>query len=60
MVSNGRITAAGVAALRERFSFTDLSSLKSGLSIEELTNNMLTVRLIVDYVEHKLKATSAA
>ena len=60
MISNGQITAAGVAALRERFSFTDLSKLKAGLSVEDLTNNMLTVRLIVDYVEHKLKTTSAA
>jgi acyl carrier protein len=60
MVSNGQITAAGVAALRERFVFTDLSKLKPGLGIEDLMNNMLTVRLIVDYVEHKLKAASAA
>jgi acyl carrier protein len=60
MVSHGKITAEGIKALRDRFSFTDLSSLKAGLGIEDLMNNMLTVRLIVDYVEHKLKATSAA
>ena len=60
MVSNGHITADGVKALRERFSFTDLSALKPGLGIEDLMNKMLTVRLIVDYVEHKLKATSHA
>jgi len=60
MVSNGKLTEAGVAALREKFSFTDLSSLKAGLGIDHLMNEMLTVRLIVDYVEHKLKATSAA
>jgi len=60
MVSNGQLTAEGVKALRDRFSFTDLSSLKPGLSIDDLTNNMLTVKLIIDYVEHKLKATSAA
>lgn len=60
MVSNGQITAEGVKALRERFAFTDLSNLKPGLGIEELMNTMLTVRLIVDYVEHKLKATSVA
>jgi acyl carrier protein len=60
MVSGGKLTEAGAAALRDRFSFTDLSTLKAGLSIEELMNEMLTVRLIVDYVEHKLKATSAA
>ena len=60
MVSNGKITADGVKALRERFAFTDLSGLTPGLGIEDLMNNMLTVRLIVDYVEHKLKATSHA
>jgi acyl carrier protein len=60
MVSNGHLTADGVKALRERFSFTDLSTLKPGLSIEDLMNDMLTVKLIVDYLEHKLKATSAA
>ena len=60
MVSNGHITADGVKALRERFAFTDLSALKPGLGIEDLMNKMLTVRLIVDYVEHKLKATSHA
>jgi acyl carrier protein len=60
MVSNGHITADGIKALRERFAFTDLSALKPGLGIEDLMNKMLTVRLIVDYVEHKLKATSHA
>ena len=60
MISNGQLTAAGVTALRERFSFTDMSTLKPGLRVDDLMNNMLTVRLIVDYVEHKLKATSAA
>jgi len=60
MVSNGHITADGVKALRERFAFTDLSALKPGLGIEDLMDKMLTVRLIVDYVEHKLKATSHA
>jgi len=60
MISNGRLTAEGVKALRDRFSFTDLSNLKPGLSIDDLMNNMLTVKLIIDYVEHKLKAPSAA
>src|SRR5437899_10225492 len=60
MVTNGQITAEGVKGLRERFSFTDLSALKPGLSVEALMNDMLTVKLIVDYVEHKLRATHAA
>jgi len=56
LVANGALTAEGVKALRERFSFTDLSSLQPGLKVDELMNNMLTVKLIIDYVEHKLAA----
>jgi acyl carrier protein len=59
LVAGGKVTAAGVAAIRERFGFTDLSGLEAGLSVEDLMNNMLTVKLIVDYVEHKLRAASA-
>ncbi|HTM25350.1 MAG TPA: phosphopantetheine-binding protein [Vicinamibacterales bacterium] len=60
LVAGGKVTAAGVAAIRERFGFTDLSGLAAGLSVEDLMNNMLTVRLIVDYVEHKLRAAASA
>src|SRR5690349_183553 len=60
MVSNGRLTAEGAKALRERFAFTDLSALNPGISIETLMNDMLTVKLIVDYVEHKLRAAHPA
>ncbi len=60
MVSNGHLTADGVKALRERFAFTDLSALKPGISVETLMNDMLTVKLIVDYVEHKLRAAHPA
>jgi acyl carrier protein len=59
LVSGGTLTADGIAAIRERFSFTDLSALHPGVSVEELMNDMLTVKLIVDYVEHKLRARSA-
>ena len=60
LVAGGKVTAAGVAAIRERFGFTDLSGLEAGLSVEDLMNNMLTVKLIVDYVEHKLRAAASA
>jgi acyl carrier protein len=60
LVAGGKVTAAGVAAIRERFGFTDLSGLEAGLSVEDLMNNMLTVRLIVDYVDHKLRAAASA
>ena len=59
LVANGKMTAAGVTALRERFSFTDLSALQPGTTVDDLMNDMLTVRLIVDYVEHKLRAGSS-
>lgn len=54
LVSNGRLTEAGVTALRERFRFTDLSGLRAGESVQDLMNDLLTVNLIVDYVESKL------
>ena len=54
LVSNGRLTEAGVASLRERFSFTDLSRLRTGEAVQDLMNDLLTVNLIVDYVESKL------
>ncbi|MGH9411775.1 MAG: acyl carrier protein [Vicinamibacterales bacterium] len=56
MVSHGTLTAEGAAALRQRFAFTDVSALKDGAGIEELMTDLLTVRLIVDYVESKLHA----
>lgn len=54
MVSQGKLTADGAAALRQRFAFTDVSALKDGTGIEELMTDLLTVRLIVDYVESKV------
>ena len=59
LVSNGALTPQGMAAIKERFGFTDLSTLQPGLSVEDLMNNMLTVKLIVDYVEHKLRSRPA-
>ena len=55
-VDNGRLTAAGVAALRERFGFTDLSTLQPGANVDDLMGELLTVNLIVDYVASKLPA----
>jgi acyl carrier protein len=60
LVQGGRLTEAGVAALRERFNFTDLSQLTVGQNVEELVNDLLTVRTIVDYVESKLRLASSA
>lgn len=54
MVSQGKLTAEGAAALRQRFAFTDTSALKDGVGIEDLMSDLLTVRLIVDYIESKV------
>lgn len=56
LVSNGKLTEAGLAALRERFDFTDLSALRAGESVQDLMNELLTVNLIIDYVASKLGA----
>ncbi len=58
LVSNGKLTEAGVAAIRERFSFTDLSALQANESVRDLMNELLTVNLIVDYVTSKLHAAA--
>jgi acyl carrier protein len=55
LVSAGRLTQAGVAAIRERFLFTDLSALQAGSNVDDLMNDLLTVNLIVDYVDYKLR-----
>jgi acyl carrier protein len=55
LVTNGRLTDAGVTALRERFAFTDLSSLGAGTNVDDLMTELLTVNLIIDYVESKLR-----
>jgi acyl carrier protein len=57
LVTSGRLTADGVAALRQRFEFTDLSSLQPGANVDDLMNDLLTVRLIIDFVESKLRAS---
>lgn len=55
LVSNGRLTEAGVAAIRARFSFTDLSGLQAGELVQDLMDDLLTVNVIVDYVKSKLE-----
>src|SRR5690348_5979604 len=59
MVAGGALTVEGVKAIRDRFSFTDLSALQPGVSVDDLMNKMLTVNLIIDYVEHKLRSAPA-
>ena len=60
LVSNGQLTDAGVVAIRERFGFTDVSALHAGLSVQDLMTDLLTVNLIIDYVDSKLRSVVAA
>jgi acyl carrier protein len=59
LVSAGVLTDDGVAAIRERFSFTELHGLRAGENVDDLMKNMLTVNLIIDYVESKLRTASS-
>jgi len=59
LVAGGKLTEAGVRALRERLHFTDLSHLAAGQDVEELMTDLLTVQTMVDYVQSKLQVSSA-
>lgn len=59
MVSDGRLTAEGAAQLRQRFAFTDGSALQAGANVDDLMTDLLTVGLVIDYVESKLRARAA-
>jgi acyl carrier protein len=49
-VVDSSITAAGVEKIRETLSFTTLPELPVGMSIHAVTNRLLTVGLLTDYV----------
>jgi acyl carrier protein len=56
LVTNGCLTEAGVEALRQRFAFADLGAIKAGASVDDLMTDLLTVNLISDYVDTKLRS----
>ena len=56
LVSNGRLTDAGADALRRRFAFADLRAITAGATVEDLLTDLLTVKLITDYVDTKLRS----
>jgi len=60
LVTNGCLTASGVDELRRRFAFTDMSMLRPGTNVDDLTNELLTVRLVIVYVESKLRSGAVA
>src|SRR5262245_43657138 len=59
LVSAGVLTEDGVVAIRDRFSFTELRDLRAGAAVDDLMKDMLTVNLIIDYVESKLRTAAS-
>ena len=59
-VAGGKLTEAGAEELRKRFAFTDLSTLQVGTDIRTQMSEMLTVKLITDYVASKLQTAVVA
>lgn len=57
-VAGGKLTEAGAAALREKFAFTDLSNLRAGADVQTEMSDLLSVRLIADYVADKLQKSA--
>ena len=53
---DGKLTPAGIAALKERMPFADLSKLESDPNIQNLGD--LSVQDMVNFVEHKLKKSA--
>lgn len=52
-VSDGKVNAAGIAKLKERMPFADLSGFEADPNVQNL-GNQLTVQDMVNFVEYKL------
>jgi acyl carrier protein len=53
-VSDGKVNAAGIAKLKERMPFADLSGFEADPNVQNL-GNQLTVQDMCNFVEYKLK-----
>ena len=53
-VSDGKVNDAGIAKLKERMPFADLSGFEADPNVQNL-GNQLTVQDMVNFVEYKLK-----
>jgi acyl carrier protein len=58
IVQNGRVTEAGLAALREQMPFADLSDLEHGRHLNQI-NEVFTVGLLTSYITWKLSGSGA-
>jgi hypothetical protein len=54
-VTNGKVNAAGIAALKARMPFANLAKFEANPSVQNFANT-LTVEDMVRYVESKLAA----
>jgi acyl carrier protein len=54
-VEDGRVNAAGIAKLKERMPFADLSKFEADPVVQNL-GKQLTVQDMCNFVEHKLSA----
>ena len=57
-VANGKVTPTGMAELRERMPFADLSQFEKNPDLSKLSD-LFTVELITRYIHGKLKAKAA-
>jgi acyl carrier protein len=58
-VKDGRVTPKGLAELRSKMPFADLTTFEQNPTLEGISD-LFTVNLIVSYIESKLKAQAAA
>jgi len=57
-VNDGKVNSAGIAQLKERMPFADLSSFESDPSVQNLAEQ-LTVQDMCNFVDYKLKKKAA-
>ena len=57
-VKDGKVTAKGLAELRAKMPYADLSEFEKNPTLEGISD-LFTVNLIVSYIESKLKAQAA-
>lgn len=58
-VTDGKISAEGVAKLKEQFSWTTLPDIAAGTDVTEIPAIVSTVRVFTDYVEHVITSARA-
>lgn len=59
LVQNGRVTDKGMAELRSKMPFADLSHFEKNPELSDLLSDLFTVDLITRYIKGKLAAPSS-